>query len=103
MAKPSPTAYRGPPDRPWGPQIRDWLRDNLFSSIPNTILTLFAMWLVWMIVPPIGVAIAQPKPPMKGRIALNRPRCERGVLLAMYTSALVAFTISPMVQMKVEM
>ena len=31
--------------------IIGWLRKNLFSSIPNTILTLFAIWLIYLVVP----------------------------------------------------
>ncbi|MGI9400391.1 MAG: amino acid ABC transporter permease [Rhizobiaceae bacterium] len=30
-----------------------WVRKNLFSSIPNTILTLLAIYLLWLIIPPI--------------------------------------------------
>ena len=30
-----------------------WMRHHLFSSIPNTILTIFAIYLVWVIVPPL--------------------------------------------------
>ena len=30
-----------------------WMRKNLFSSIPNTILTLLALYLIWIVVPPI--------------------------------------------------
>ena len=30
-----------------------WLRTNLFSSVPNTILTLFAAYLLYLAVPPI--------------------------------------------------
>jgi general L-amino acid transport system permease protein len=30
-----------------------WMRKNLFSSIPYTILTLFSLYLIWLIVPPI--------------------------------------------------
>lgn len=30
-----------------------WMRKNLFSSIPYTILTLFAIYLIWIVVPPI--------------------------------------------------
>ena len=30
-----------------------WMRENLFSSIPNTVLTLLALWLLWQIVPPL--------------------------------------------------
>ncbi len=30
-----------------------WVRTNLFSSIPNTLLTLFALYIVYVLVPPI--------------------------------------------------
>lgn len=30
-----------------------WVRQNLFSSIPNTILTLFAFYIIYLIVPPL--------------------------------------------------
>jgi len=30
-----------------------WLRKNLFSSIPNTILTLLGFYLIWLAVPPV--------------------------------------------------
>ena len=30
-----------------------WLRDNLFSSWFNTLLTLFAVYLIWLIIPPL--------------------------------------------------
>ncbi len=30
-----------------------WMRDNLFSSIPNTVLTLLAAYALWVIVPPL--------------------------------------------------
>lgn len=30
-----------------------WMRKNLFSSIPNTILTLFGAYLIYLIVPPV--------------------------------------------------
>jgi general L-amino acid transport system permease protein len=33
--------------------VPGWLRKNLFSSIPNAVLTLFAIYLIWLIVPPI--------------------------------------------------
>src|SRR5215207_9594869 len=29
-----------------------WLRANLFSSWGNALLTLFGLWLIWIIVPP---------------------------------------------------
>ena len=40
---PPPTLERGP---------IGWLRQNLFSSIPNTILTLIVLYLLYLIVPP---------------------------------------------------
>ncbi len=45
---PSP---KEPPVRPV--VFVDWVRQHLFSSIPNTILTLVCLWLLWMTVPPI--------------------------------------------------
>ncbi|MEM7461102.1 MAG: amino acid ABC transporter permease [Pseudomonadota bacterium] len=33
--------------------VLGWVRKNLFSSIPNTILTLLAVYLLWLIIPPI--------------------------------------------------
>ena len=30
-----------------------WLRESLFSNIPNTILTLFALWIVYIALPPL--------------------------------------------------
>lgn len=52
MAKPA-VAHRGPPDRPIGPLILEWLRDNLFSSVANTLLTVLAVAFIYVIVPPI--------------------------------------------------
>lgn len=40
-----------PPARDVG--VIGWMRKNLFSSIPNALLTLLALWLVWIIVPPL--------------------------------------------------
>ncbi len=31
----------------------DWARKNLFSSIPNTLLTLICVWLLWETIPPL--------------------------------------------------
>ena len=31
----------------------DWARRHLFSSIPNTVLTLVGLWLLWLTVPPV--------------------------------------------------
>ncbi|MCB1475950.1 MAG: amino acid ABC transporter permease [Rhodobiaceae bacterium] len=30
-----------------------WARKNLFASIPDTILTLVSLWLIWLLVPPL--------------------------------------------------
>lgn len=43
-AKPPPNLVRGPVA---------WLRDNLFSSIPNALLTLLALVLLYLVVPPL--------------------------------------------------
>ncbi len=51
MAKPA--AHRAPPDRPFGPLVFDWLRENLFSSVTNTLLTVLAIAFIYAVVPPI--------------------------------------------------
>jgi general L-amino acid transport system permease protein len=33
--------------------VADWARKNLFSSIPNTLLTLLCAWILWQVVPPL--------------------------------------------------
>lgn len=43
-AEPPPSAVRGPVA---------WLRENLFSSIPNTILTLVVLYVLYVVIPPI--------------------------------------------------
>ena len=35
-----------------------WLRENLFSSIPNTIITLVGLWVVRVVVPPLLKSIS---------------------------------------------
>ncbi|ARU89458.1 amino acid ABC transporter permease [Pseudomonas sp. M30-35] len=30
-----------------------WLRGNLFSSVPNTLLTIVAVYLIWLMIPPL--------------------------------------------------
>lgn len=30
-----------------------WIRQNLFSSLSNSLLTLFCLWLLWVIIPPL--------------------------------------------------
>ena len=52
------------PARPPGPPRRlvGWARENLFGSIPNTVLTVLALWLLCEVVPPLlswGVLHAQ--------------------------------------------
>lgn len=37
--------------RPYG-RLLGWARSNLFNSIPNTIVTILALWLLWETVPP---------------------------------------------------
>jgi general L-amino acid transport system permease protein len=43
-AAPPPALVRGP---------LAWMRENLFSSLPNTVLTLAALYLIYIVVPPI--------------------------------------------------
>ena len=31
-----------------------WMRDNLFNSPMNTVLTLLSVWLLWAVIPPIA-------------------------------------------------
>jgi general L-amino acid transport system permease protein len=48
--------WRLPPRRPPrspGLRLVGWLRENLFSSVPSTLLTLACLWLLWEIVPPL--------------------------------------------------
>ncbi|MBK1624855.1 amino acid ABC transporter permease [Afifella marina] len=40
-----------PPHRESGPV--GWLRKNLFSSLSNTVLTLIALYVIWIVVPPL--------------------------------------------------
>lgn len=49
----SPSALQQPPDRPIFDLVTEWIRENLFSSIPNTLLTLVALGMIWLLVPPI--------------------------------------------------
>lgn len=44
---------RGPPDRPFAALALEWTRDNLFSSVFNTFLTVLAVAAIVIIVPPI--------------------------------------------------
>ncbi|MBM3570063.1 MAG: amino acid ABC transporter permease [Alphaproteobacteria bacterium] len=48
-AETAPLPDLKPPSSTIGPI--GWLRRNLFNSIPNTILTLLALWFLWQIVP----------------------------------------------------
>ena len=36
-----------------GALVLDWAKKNLFSSIPNTLLTLLCVWILWETVPPL--------------------------------------------------
>jgi general L-amino acid transport system permease protein len=45
QAAPPPNLVRGP---------LAWIRENLFSSIPNTILTLATLYLIYIVVPPVA-------------------------------------------------
>jgi general L-amino acid transport system permease protein len=47
------TVQREPPDRPWGALILEWIRENLFSSWSNALLTVLAIAFVAVVVPPI--------------------------------------------------
>ena len=47
----APELEFAPEPPPKGPRI--WMRDNLFSSPLNVILTLAAVWFLWTIIPPI--------------------------------------------------
>lgn len=40
-----------PPGKVFGPMA--WMRQNLFSSWINTLLTLFSLYLIYLVVPPI--------------------------------------------------
>lgn len=46
-------SHRAPPDRPLGPLVLDWLRENLFSSVFNTLLTILALGVIYVVVPPL--------------------------------------------------
>ena len=47
------TVERRPPDRPWAAMATQWLRENLFSSVGNVMLTVLAIAFVVVVVPPI--------------------------------------------------
>lgn len=49
----SQTLHREPPDRPFSALALQWVRENLFSSITNTILTVVAVAFIAVVVPPI--------------------------------------------------
>ena len=53
-----------------------WLRSNLFSNWFNTLLTLLAIYLVWLIVPPLSLSMV--------RLLMTR---KFGVLLVMLICA----------------
>ena len=41
------------PPPPLSVGVLAWLRNNLFSSAFNTLLTLFACYLIWLVLPPL--------------------------------------------------
>ncbi|MGE5514365.1 MAG: amino acid ABC transporter permease [Bacteroidota bacterium] len=47
-----PSAVAPQPGRP-PLRLLGWARDNLFASVPNSVLTLLALWLLWEVVPPL--------------------------------------------------
>lgn len=51
VEEPSSAAALSPPQS----QIKllGWARENLFGSIPNAVLTVLALWLLWEVVPPL--------------------------------------------------
>lgn len=51
IEEPSAVSVRLPPQR--SRRLMGWARENLFGSLPNTVLTLLALWLLWEIVPPL--------------------------------------------------
>ncbi|MBC7952820.1 MAG: amino acid ABC transporter permease [Rhodospirillaceae bacterium] len=49
-----PSRAASPPGPPRPPlKLLGWARENLFATIPNSLLTLLALWLLWEIVPPL--------------------------------------------------
>ncbi|PLR45504.1 amino acid ABC transporter permease [Chimaeribacter arupi] len=52
MTLPPPSRSAVPPSGPVGRAVL-WARRNLFSSVFNTLLTLFCLWLLWLIIPPL--------------------------------------------------
>jgi general L-amino acid transport system permease protein len=51
VEEPSGAVTAGPPRPPL--QLLGWARDNLFAGVPNTILTVLALWLLWETVIPL--------------------------------------------------
>ncbi|PLR32382.1 amino acid ABC transporter permease [Chimaeribacter californicus] len=52
MTLPPPSRSAVPPSGPVGRAVL-WARRNLFSSVFNTLLTLFCLWLLWLVIPPL--------------------------------------------------
>jgi general L-amino acid transport system permease protein len=48
----NPVAAAEPPGRPFPTVAAEWMRENLFSSFANTVLTILALALIWLVVPP---------------------------------------------------
>lgn len=50
VEEPSFTYPMVPPTRSW--DLLGWTRKHLFNSVPNTIMTILCLWLLWEIIPP---------------------------------------------------
>lgn len=50
---PHSTGLIEPPSRSVGAIANEWIRANLFSSLFNTLLTIFALYIIWLVVPPV--------------------------------------------------
>lgn len=51
VEEPSYTYPMSPPTKSW--DLLGWTRKHLFNSIPNTLLTLLALWLLYQAIPPL--------------------------------------------------
>lgn len=51
VEEPTRAVVPAPPRPPL--RLLGWARENLFAGVPNTILTILALWLLWETVPPL--------------------------------------------------
>lgn len=51
VEEPSSAASLSPPTQTF--RLLGWAKENLFGSMPNTVLTLLALWLLWETIPPL--------------------------------------------------